>query len=83
MLLRHPSFVDVSSLSFPDKRVGEEASVLMLSYQTATVLPNNITRNRIAPSFKDSPRKPLRRLPKKCGVNRERNVSPVRNASER
>ena len=51
--------------------------------QTATVLPNNITRNRIAPSFKDSPRKPLRRLPKKCGVNRERNVSPVRNASER
>ena len=53
MLLRHPSFVDVSSLSFPDKRVGEEASVLILrlSYQTATVLPNNITRNRIVPSF--------------------------------
>ena len=39
-----------------------EASVLMLrlSYPTETVLSN---RNRIVLSFKDSPRKPLRRQP--------------------
>ena len=34
-----------------------------LSYPTDTVLSNNITRNRIVLSFKDSPRKPLRRRP--------------------
>ena len=39
------------------------ASVLMLrlSFPTETVLSNTITRNRIVPSFKDSPRKPLGR----------------------
>ena len=41
------------------------ASVVMqrLSYPTETVLSNNITRNRIVQSFKDSPPKPLRRRP--------------------
>ena len=34
-----------------------------LSYPTETVLSNKITKNRIVPSFKDSPRKPLRRRP--------------------
>ena len=34
-----------------------------LSYPSEIVLSNNITRNRIVPSFKDSPRKPLRRRP--------------------
>ena len=33
-----------------------------LSYPTETVLSNKITRNRVV-SFKDSPRKPLRRRP--------------------
>ena len=32
-----------------------------LSNLTETVLSNKITRNKIVPSFKDSPRKPLRR----------------------
>ena len=43
-----------------------EASVLMqrLFYSTETVLSNEINRNRIIVlSFKDSPRKPLRRRP--------------------
>ena len=42
-----------------------EASVLMLrlSYPTETVSSNKITRNRMVLSFKDSPRKPLRRQP--------------------
>ena len=42
-----------------------EGSVLMqiLSYLTETVLSNNITRNRIVLSFKDSPIKPLRQRP--------------------
>ena len=41
------------------------ASVVMqrISYPTETVLYNKITRNRIVPSIKDSPRKPLRRRP--------------------
>ena len=34
-----------------------------LSYPTETVLSNKITRNRIVLSFRDSPRKPLRRRP--------------------
>ena len=34
-----------------------------LSYPTETVLPNKVTRNRIVQSFKDSPRKSLRRRP--------------------
>ena len=34
-----------------------------LSYLAVTVLPNTITRNRIVLSFKDSPRKSLRRRP--------------------
>ena len=33
----------------------------ILSYPTETVLCNKITRNRIVLSFKDCPRKPLRR----------------------
>ena len=42
-----------------------KASVVMqrLPYPTETVLSNKITRNRIFLSFKDSPRKPLRRRP--------------------
>ena len=42
-----------------------QASVVMqrLSYPTETVLSNNITRNIIFLSCKDSPRKPLRRRP--------------------
>ena len=32
-----------------------------LSYRTETVLSNKIVRHRIVLSFKDSPRKPLRR----------------------
>ena len=50
-----------------------KASVLMqrLSYPTETVLSNKITRNRIVLSFKDSPRKPLRRRP---AVGRRRSV---------
>ena len=42
-----------------------EANVVMqrLSYRTETVLSNKIARNRIVLSFKDSPRKPLRRPP--------------------
>ena len=46
-------------------RVQLKASVLMqrLSYPTETVLSNNIARNRIVLSFKDSPRKPLGRRP--------------------
>ena len=39
------------------------ASQCRLSYTTETVLPNKITRSRIVPLFKDSPRKPLRRRP--------------------
>ena len=34
-----------------------------LSYPTETVLSIKITRNRIVLSFKDSPRKPLKRRP--------------------
>ena len=43
-----------------------EAGVLMhrLSYPTETVESNKIARYRIVLSFKDSPRKPLRRRPK-------------------
>ena len=38
--------------------------IVGLSYPTETVLSNTkITRNRIVPSFKDSPRKPLGRRP--------------------
>ena len=49
-------------------RAGEQeqkASVLMqgLSHPTETVLSNEITKNRIVLSFKDSPRNPLRRRP--------------------
>ena len=42
-----------------------EASVVMriLSYPTETVLSNDIARNRIVLSFKDSPQKPLGRRP--------------------
>ena len=42
-----------------------EASVVMQrpSYPTETVLLNKITRNRIVLSFKERPRKPLRRRP--------------------
>ena len=45
----------------------KKASVLMQrqSYPTETVLSNKITENRIVLSFQDSPRKPLRRRPKK------------------
>ena len=41
------------------------ASVVIqrLSYLTETVLSNKITRNRIVPSFKNSPREPLGRRP--------------------
>ena len=47
-----------------------------LSYPTETVLPTKITRNRIVPSFKDSPRRPLGRRPKERGdeVNGEEGV---------
>ena len=43
-----------------------EASAVMqrLSYPTETVLSNEITRDRIVLSFKDSPRKPLGQRPK-------------------
>ena len=42
-----------------------EASAVMqrLSYPTETVLSNEITRDRIVLSFKDSPRKPLGQRP--------------------
>ena len=43
-----------------------------LSYPTETVLSNKITRNRIVPSFKDCPRKTLRRRP---SVGREEGPS--------
>ena len=47
------------------KKMNPKASVVMqrLSYPTETVLSNKIYRNGIVPSFKDSPRKPLRRRP--------------------
>ena len=37
--------------------------MLRLAYLTETVLSNEIAKNRIALSFKDSPGKPLRRRP--------------------
>ena len=43
-----------------------------LSYPTETVLTNEITRNRIVLSFKDSLRKPLGRRPGKRERERER-----------
>ena len=47
-----------------DQRISEgERPNVILSYPTETVLSNKITRNRIVLSFKDSPRKPLRRRP--------------------
>ena len=55
--------------------------MLRLSYLIEAVLSNKITRNRIVLSFKDSPRKPLGRRPKKqklrlkCSVKTE--VSPA------
>ena len=50
----------------------EKASVLMLrlSYSAETVLSNKISRNKIVPSFKDSPRKPLRRRPREGPIKR-------------
>ena len=55
-----------------------EVAVLIvgLSYPAETVLSTKITRNRIVPSFKDSPRKPLGRLPNvrivsHCSENQE------------
>ena len=39
--------------------------MLRLSYLTETILFKKITGNRIVLSFKDSPRKPLRRRPLK------------------
>ena len=60
------SFVRRRSSSFSlVAQVSLEASVLMqrLSYPTETVLSNEIPRNIIVLSFKDSPRKPLRRRP--------------------
>ena len=57
-----------SRSGWPNERAkssSSKASVLMqrLSYPTETVISNKITRNRIVLSFKDSPRKPLRRRP--------------------
>ena len=48
------------------KQERQGASVVMqrLYYLTETVLFNKIARNRIVPSFKDSPSKPLGRWPK-------------------
>ena len=53
-------------LSLVSRSLPQKASVVMqrLSYPTLTVLSNEITRNRIVLSFKDSPRKPLRRRPR-------------------
>ena len=49
-----------------------------LSYPTETVLDNNITRNRIVISFKDSPRKPLGRRPSEGGGKRSGQPENVR-----
>ena len=49
-----------------------------LSYPTETVLTNEITRNRIVLSFKDSLRKPLGRRPGKREREREREREMVR-----
>ena len=43
------------------KRKKESVVMQRLPYPTETVLSNKITRNRTVLSFKDSPRKPLRR----------------------
>ena len=48
--------------------------MLRLSYPTETVLSNKITRNRIVLSFKDCPRKPLRRWPMDYGRRDGRRV---------
>ena len=40
--------------------------IIGLSYPLETALSNKITRNTIVLSFKDSPRKPLRRRPTEC-----------------
>ena len=46
--------------------IGQKASVVMqkLSCPTETVSSNKLTGNRVVLSFKDSPRKPLRRRPR-------------------
>ena len=49
-----------------------------LSYPTETVLSDKITRNRIVPSFKDSPRKPLRRRPFTANHTFRFDASPLR-----
>ena len=47
--------------------ISRRASALkQLTYPTETVLSSKITRNRIAPSYKDSLRKSLRRRPVAC-----------------
>ena len=46
-----------------------------LSYPTETVLSNKITTNRIVPSFKDSPRTPLRRRPNIPPTSQEKTSS--------
>ena len=60
-----PNPIEQTDGDGPRTKLQHKASVVMqrLSYRTETLLSNKITRNKIVLSFKDSPRKPLRRRP--------------------